>query len=63
MKAAIDRDGCIGCTLCATVCPDVFFMAEDGKAEVRQNPIPASVQTDAQSARSQCPVSVIDLTE
>lgn len=36
MKASIDRSGCIGCTLCATVCPEVFFMADDGKADVSQ---------------------------
>lgn len=58
MKASIDRSGCIGCTLCATVCPEVFFMADDGKADVSQTPVPEALQESAQNARSQCPVSV-----
>ena len=59
MKASINRSGCIGCTLCATICPDVFFMADDGKADVSQTPIPAALQESAQNARSQCPVSTL----
>ncbi|MBE0601819.1 MAG: ferredoxin, partial [Firmicutes bacterium] len=34
MKATIDRDGCIGCGVCADTCPEVFRMADDGLAEV-----------------------------
>ena len=34
MKASIDRDGCISCGLCETICSKVFRMAEDGLAEV-----------------------------
>ncbi len=63
MKASIDREGCIGCTLCATICPDLFFMADDGKADVSQTPIPSALLTNAQNARSQCPVSVIDIED
>ena len=33
MKASIDREGCIGCGLCADTCPAVFQMAADGLAE------------------------------
>ena len=54
MKASINRSGCIGCTLCAAICPDVFFMADDGKADVSQTPIPAALQ---ESARK-CPLSM-----
>ena len=34
MRAWIDRDGCISCGLCPTICPEVFRMADDGLAEV-----------------------------
>jgi ferredoxin len=59
MKATIDREGCIGCGVCADTCPEVFRMAEDGLAEVYVNPIPASSENTAMEAQEGCPVSVI----
>lgn len=59
MKATIDRDGCISCGLCASTCPEVFRMADDGKAEVFVDPVPESVKGTAAEARDNCPVSVI----
>ncbi|MDD2418443.1 MAG: ferredoxin [Oscillospiraceae bacterium] len=61
MKAMIDRDGCIGCELCATICPDVFRMADDGLAEVWVDEVPQDVEEEAIEARDSCPVSVIDV--
>ena len=29
MKVAIDADGCIGCGLCVSTCPEVYKMEED----------------------------------
>ena len=29
MKATIDRDACIGCELCVTICPEVFEMDDE----------------------------------
>lgn len=37
MKATVDRNGCIGCGLCAEICPDVFDIADDGLAEASRN--------------------------
>lgn len=59
MKATIDRDGCIGCGLCADTCPEVFRMADDGYAEVYTDPVPAEVEDTAKEAEDSCPVSVI----
>lgn len=63
MKATIDRSGCIGCTLCTNIAPDVFRMADDGLAEVYQTPIPEASLPEAIQARDNCPVSVIDVTQ
>lgn len=59
MKASIDRDGCIGCGLCAETCPDVFRMDDEGLAEVYTNPIPEDSEESAQEAADNCPVEVI----
>ena len=59
MKASIDRDGCIGCELCAEICPDVFRMDDEGLAEAYVNPIPEDAEESAQEAADNCPVSVI----
>ena len=44
MKASIDRDGCISCGLCASTCPEVFRMADDGLAEVYVDEVPEDVE-------------------
>ncbi len=58
MKATIDRDGCIGCGLCAESCPEVFRMADDGLAEVCGEVTEANEEL-AREAAEGCPVSVI----
>ncbi len=59
MRAAIDRDNCIGCELCIGTCPAVFRMAEDGHAEVYADPVPKADEAAAAEAAQNCPVSVI----
>jgi ferredoxin len=61
MKAKIDRDGCISCGLCPEVCPEVFQMADDGKAEVIVEQVPAGHEGHAEEAADGCPVSVISV--
>ncbi|MHC1719916.1 MAG: ferredoxin [Clostridiaceae bacterium] len=61
MKAVIDRDGCIGCSICVSVCPSVFEMSDDGKAEVIVDMIPADSESCTKEAAEGCPVSVITL--
>lgn len=59
MKASIDRDGCIACGLCPSICPEVFRMADDGLAEVYIDEVPTDVEETAKEAEESCPVSVI----
>ncbi len=59
MKASLDRDGCISCGLCPSICPDVFRMADDGIAEVYREDVPSDAEEQAVEAQESCPVSVI----
>lgn len=59
MKASINRDGCISCGVCASTCPEVFRMADDGLAEVHVDTIPPAAEGTAMEAKDGCPVSVI----
>ena len=59
MKAAIDRDGCISCGLCETICSKVFRMAEDGLAEVYVEEVPTDMEACASEAQDNCPAGVI----
>jgi ferredoxin len=44
MKAFVDRDVCIGCGICESVCPDVFLMDDEGKAKVIVDEVPQPFQ-------------------
>lgn len=59
MKAKLDRDGCISCGLCPSICPEVFRMADDGIAEVYLEEVPVEAEDQAVEAQESCPVSVI----
>ncbi|MDF2985781.1 MAG: ferredoxin [Eubacterium sp.] len=61
MRASVDQDGCISCELCVSVCPEVFSMNDDNKAQAIEDDIPEESLQDAEDARDGCPVSVIDL--
>lgn len=60
MKAKVDQDTCIGCTLCTTTCPEVFRMEGD-KASVYANDVPADAEARCQQAADECPVNAITI--
>ena len=61
MKAFVDKDLCIGCGLCAELCPEVFSMDDDGLAESINEEIDDAEVDTADDAREQCPTEAITI--
>ncbi len=61
MKANVDKDTCIGCGICPSVCPEVFQMDDDGKAKAIEDPVPTTSEDSAKEAEDQCPVNAISI--
>lgn len=60
MKVTVDRDACIGCGLCAGICPEVFEMDEENIAKVIAQPNEGT-EASAREAADSCPVSAISV--
>ncbi len=61
MQAFIDKNGCISCGLCVSICPVVFAMDDDGKATSIINQVPEGSVDGAKEAEAACPASVVIL--
>lgn len=58
MRAYVDQDTCIGCGLCVTICPEVFQLNADGKAEAMADTTDDNRDSVLEAIDS-CPVSAI----
>ena len=59
MKVFVDKNGCIACGMCVSICPDAFRIGSDGLAEVYIDQIPETLKESTLEARDSCPVLVI----
>lgn len=60
MKAKVDKSGCIGCSLCVDICPDVFKVDTDGLATAYGKVTEENIDT-AKEAEESCPTEVISI--
>ena len=54
MKVTINRDDCVGCGACASVCADCFEMDDEGKAIVTNEAGCDCLQDAIDSCPTQC---------
>ncbi|NLM21634.1 MAG: ferredoxin [Peptococcaceae bacterium] len=59
MKAKIEREKCIGCGLCASLCPEIFSMGDDDIAQAVDQELLGDVLESAEEAKDSCPVECI----
>ncbi|HLR36033.1 MAG TPA: ferredoxin [Tissierellales bacterium] len=59
MKAEVNKDLCIGCELCPSICPEVFSMDDDGLAVAIDEELDDNVIDSAKEAEDSCPVDAI----
>jgi ferredoxin len=59
MRARVDRDACISCGLCESICPDVFELDDENISVVKVDPIPAEAEACAKEAEDECPTDAI----
>ena len=54
------NEGCIGCGLCASTCPEVFSMNDAGTAVAIEGEVDEANLESAAEACSGCPVAAIE---
>jgi ferredoxin len=62
MNVSVDKDICIGCAVCESICPDVFEM-QDTVAVVKVAVVPESMKGPISQAAESCPVTAISIQE
>ncbi|MCD6477703.1 MAG: ferredoxin [Candidatus Aenigmarchaeota archaeon] len=56
MKVSVDKETCIGCGVCVSLCPDVFEIGDDGKSHVK---VKETNNKCVIEARDSCPTGSI----
>ena len=61
MKANVDKETCIGCGMCPSICPEVLDMDDDGKAHTIVDEVPEGKEDETQDAADSCQVTAISV--
>jgi len=56
----VNKEKCIGCGLCASLCPDIFELQEDGKSHVKDEIAAQENNQCFNEAKESCPVGAIE---
>lgn len=60
MKVKVNKEKCIGCGQCISICEDVFDFDDDNLAKVIQSPVNDDNKEDAMAALESCPTAAIE---
>ena len=60
MKLKVDKNKCIGCGQCVSICDSVFDFDDDNLAKVITDNIPEDSEEEANTAMESCPTSAIE---
>ncbi len=60
MKVVVNRDNCIGCGACQSICPEVFQIDDEGISTVICDDFSKINETDLMDAIDGCPTSAIE---
>ena len=73
MKVKVNKDACIGCGACASICPDVFELNDEGLSEVKVEEenkekeefvsVKEELQDEVRDAADSCPTGAIEIEE
>ncbi len=60
MKVKVDKDKCISCGLCTSICSRIFVLDTEGKSEVQNQPKTEDDKKCAKESIASCPVKAIN---
>lgn len=60
MRANVDKELCISCGLCISICDEVFEWGDDDKAEAIEEEVPEHLEEDIREAIESCPTEAIE---
>ena len=63
MKVKVNKDACIGCGACASICPEVFELNDEGLSEVKEEEVKEVLQDEVRDATDSCPTGAIVVEE
>ncbi|MGC9349729.1 MAG: ferredoxin [Anaerolineae bacterium] len=73
IMVTIDREECIECGVCYSLCPDVFEPGDDGWSQIveayrvdddpAKGKVPADLESCVEDAADACPVAIIHVGE
>ena len=60
MKVKVNQDSCIGCGACASICPDVFEINDDGLSKAKVEEVQEDKKQEVADAKESCPTGAIE---